>query len=149
MSLSAFVSEYSHISNVLISPATLKCGSDETTINALWDTGASRSCISKDVVNSLNLVALGKQQMQTPAGSSTANTYQIDVLLPNNVTVPDVVVCDSEIGAFGIGALIGMDIINLGDFAVSNFNNQTVFTFRIPSQKKTNYVAEIRLKLCR
>ena len=29
--------------------------------------------------------------------------------------------------------LIGMDIINLGDFAVSNHNGKTTFSFRMPS----------------
>jgi len=144
MDASAFVSEYPQISNRLMSPATLKNGGNETKVQALWDTGASRTCISTDVVISLGLVPLGKQQMQTPSGPSVANTFQIDILLPNNVIVQDLVVCDSAIGALGIGALIGMDIINLGDFAVSNFDGKTVFTFRTPSQAKTNYVSDLR-----
>lgn len=31
-------------------------------------------------------------------------------------------------------------IISLGDFSVSNYKGTTSFTFRIPSQKETNYV---------
>jgi len=72
-----------------------------------------------------------------------ANTYLLDVVLPNNIVVSEVLVCDSEIGAQKIDVLIGMDVILLGDFAVSNYQGETTFTFRIPSQKKTDYVAEL------
>ena len=45
-----------------------------------------------------------------------------------------------NIGAAGIGVLIGMDIITSGDFSVSNYNGKTVFTFRTPSQERIDYV---------
>ena len=51
-------------------------------------------------------------------------------------------VCESEIGNQGIGVLIGMDIIGKGDFAVSNYDGKTVFTFRTPSIKLTDYVQQ-------
>ena len=44
----------------------------------------------------------------------------------------------------GVDVLIGMDIISLGDFAVSNYDSKLVFTFRVPSIKTTNYVAEVQ-----
>ena len=37
--------------------------------------------------------------------------------------------------------LIGMNIINLGDFSVSNYQGKTVFSFRVPSAGCTDYVA--------
>ena len=146
MDASAFVNAYPGLSNRLKSSATLKYGCNETNVDALWDTGATGTCISKEAVAALNLVPLGKQQIRTPSGLSIVNTYQIDILLPNQLTVTDIVVRDSEIGNQGLGALIGMDIINLGDFAVSSHNGKTVFTFRTPSVKKTDYVAELRLQ---
>lgn len=33
------------------------------------------------------------------------------------------------------GVLIGMDLITLGDFAVTNKNGQTCFSFRYPSSE--------------
>ena len=140
---------YTHspgVTNKLLSDATIRFNNNEIIVRALWDTGATRTCISKDVVSSLGLTPVGKQQIHTPSGVSTANTYQLDILLPNNVMALNIVVFDSEIGTQGIGALIGMDIINQGDFAVSNYNGTTVFTFRIPSQKRTDYVVEARLQ---
>ena len=44
----------------------------------------------------------------------------------------------------GTEVLIGMDIISLGDFAVTNLNNKTWFTFRMPSVARLDFVKEIR-----
>jgi len=33
-----------------------------------------------------------------------------------------------------------MDVITMGDFCVSNFNGVTTFSFRVPSEGKTDYV---------
>jgi len=145
MSASAFVCGYNGLSKRLATETTVVFKDKSEKVIALWDTGATRTCISKEVVSDLNLIPLGKQKIRTPSGTSSANIYEVDVLLPNNVTAKNLVVCDSEIGAQRLGVLIGMDIISQGDFAVSNFNGKTVFTFRTPSQKKTDYVSEARL----
>lgn len=70
----------------------------------------------------------------------------VDVILQNNVKIKDVIVCETAIGNQGIDLLVGMDIILLGDFAVSNYENKTAFSFRIPSQKKTDYVKELKIE---
>lgn len=38
--------------------------------------------------------------------------------------------------------LIGMDIIGLGDFAVTNANDKTTFSFRIPSVREIDFIPE-------
>lgn len=113
------------------------------TVDGIWDTGASGSCISQRVVDTLKPTRLGYRTVLTPAGSSERGVYLLDLILPNNIRVKDVAVFDSEIGDQGIDVLIGMDIISMGDFAVSNSGGKLVFTFRTPSIKTTNYVAEV------
>jgi hypothetical protein len=39
--------------------------------------------------------------------------------------------------------LIGMDIMSLGDFAVSNLGGRTKFTFQMPSTHDTDYEMEL------
>jgi hypothetical protein len=39
--------------------------------------------------------------------------------------------------------LIGMDIIRSGDFAVSNYQNRTIFSFRCPSLEEIDFQKEI------
>ena len=63
----------------------------------------------------------------------------IDVYLPNQVAVRGVEAVESPSLAELDDVLIGMDIIGLGDFAVSNFRGKTTFTFRIPSLKEIDF----------
>ena len=119
-------------------------GSQSEQALALWDTGATGTCISKKLVTLLSLVPTGMQNIQTPSGSSQVHTYLVNIILPNNVKIKNVMVCDSEIGEQGFDILIGMDIITKGDFAVSNSNDKTIFTFRVPSIKSTDYAEDIR-----
>jgi len=66
----------------------------------------------------------------------------VDILLPNNVAIPNVHVTEAlNLGEYDI--LIGMDIITIGDFSITNANKMTVFSFRIPPYyKHTDYVKE-------
>jgi len=45
-------------------------------------------------------------------------------------------------GGDGGDILIGMDIITLGDFVITNLNGKTKVSFRIPSKSATCYVQE-------
>lgn len=106
---------------------------------ALWDTGATGTCISKELVQKLKLQPIGMQQIQTPSGTAIVNQYKMHIVLNNEIIVKDVSVIDSEIGNQNIDVLIGMDIITLGDFGISNYENKTQFSFRIPSQEHVDY----------
>jgi hypothetical protein len=35
-----------------------------------------------------------------------------------------------------------MDIIAMGDFAVTNFNDKTTFSFRVPAAKEIDFIPE-------
>lgn len=138
----AFTTSYNGISNKLINGATLLCGNKEYKTNvAQWDTGATHTCISERVVQELGLIPIGKVKMQTPSGNIDANEYRINIKLQNeDVLLENVYVIDSEIGKQGIDVLVGMNIISLGDFSVSNYEGRTVFSFRVPSIACTDYV---------
>ena len=104
-----------------------------------WDTGASGTCISKKVVSDFNLAPIGKMNAHTPSGIGVMNVYMINLILNNEVVFSNLRVMDSEIGNQGIDVLIGMDIISNGDFAISNFEGRTQFSFRLPSQEHVEY----------
>lgn len=140
----AFVSERDSFCRELKTNAKIIYEGNELDAIVQWDTGASGSCISKRVVDTLNPKRRGFRTVYTPNGSGVRGLYLLDFKLPNDVTVTDVPVIETDIGEQGIDALIGMDIIAMGDFAVSNYGGKLVFTFRIPSIKRTDYVAEVR-----
>lgn len=143
----AFTTRYNGISDRLINTVELVNGNMKIVAKAQWDTGATNSCISHDVVSKLKLVSIGFSNNHTPSGSALQSTYKIDVILPNHLIVESVQVSGSEIGNQGIDILIGMDIIKHGDFSISNFGGNTVFTFRYPSIMETDYVEEYNKEL--
>ena len=141
----AFTFKHNGVARRLITRATIISGEKQGNINALWDTGATGTCISHEVVQMLGLIPTGMMTIKTASGSEDVNTYALDIVLPNNVGIKGVRVCDSAIGEQGIGMLIGMDIIQMGDFSITNTNQKTVFSFRIPSIKMIDYVEEANI----
>jgi hypothetical protein len=110
---------------------------------ALWDTGATGSVLTVKTVKEMGLTPTGVTSVNHAGGTSQSNTYLVNFLLPNNVGVLGVRAseCPSIVGNFG--AIIGMDIITQGDLALTNVDNKTCMSFRIPSIKTIDYVADI------
>lgn len=137
---SAFTTSYDHIEKRLINEAfVLYNGEQMHTPKAMWDTGANITCISRAVLERLELKPIGEAIVNTPAGETIVEKYIIDIKLQNNVTIKDVVVLATEIGQQGIDLLIGMDIISTGDFSISNYDGKTQFTFRSPSVEHADF----------
>ena len=108
---------------------------------ALWDTGSSMTVISDSLATELGLAKAGELDADTAGGKYKANKYVISISLPNRLNIENVMVSSGKLGP-GIDILIGMDIIGLGDFAISNVNNKTVFSFRFPSTRVIDFVKE-------
>lgn len=114
---------------------------DITTLQAIWDTGATNSSISNRMAIDLKLPIVSYTQVSTAAGViDDAPVYLVNVLLPNNVIIPNVQVTGSTLN--GCDMLIGMDIITLGDFAITNHEGNTVCSFRLPSNTEIDFVPE-------
>ena len=113
----------------------------ELKVKAIWDTGATNSVITSKVFNFLQLPAIDEV---TVSGVSSINHKAIltiaNLLLPNKVAVPSVRFTVDEIGNTDV--LIGMDIISKGDFAVSNGNGHTEFSFAIPAFENSTDLLE-------
>jgi hypothetical protein len=110
------------------------------TVKAIWDTGATSSVITKDVARQLNLIATGMTQMGTANGVIPTKTYTVDIALPNRLMIQQIIVSEVDALSSGCHALIGMDIITLGDFAVTSHKGITCMSFRVPSGHEIDYV---------
>lgn len=139
MIISVFTEKYNSIQRKLINSAIVEYTDTFIPVKAQWDTGATGTCISKELVEKLKLIPTGMVNVHTPSGIGVMNKYMINLILNNEVKILDLPVMDSEIGKQGIDVLIGMDIITLGDFAVSNYEGKTQFSFRLPSQEHIEY----------
>lgn len=111
--------------------------------DAIWDTGATSSVITQAVVDACRLVATGMAVVQHVDGVSQQETYLVNIGLPNQVGYPAVRVTKGNLPE-GADVLIGMNIISTGDFAVTNYNGVTKFSFRVPSVAHIDFVAEGR-----
>ena len=102
--------------------------------NAIWDTGATNSVITKRIVDQVGLSPTGKIISKGVHGEATVNTYFIDVGLPMKVCIANLKVSEGILLG-DIDVLIGMDVIQMGDFAISNVDGKTLFSYCIPSHK--------------
>ena len=108
---------------------------------SLWDTGATFSMITNRVAGDLNLRADGSITLRHAGGQAEGvPIFYVNLLLYNNVEIADVRV--GLVDARDFDVIIGMDIINRGDFAVSNRDGATSFSFRIPSVEDFDFSAE-------
>jgi hypothetical protein len=68
-------------------------------------------------------------------GEFTSSVYQIDVIFPNRLLIQKIDVIEFKKGR-DFDCIIGMDILRMGDCAITNANGITVFSFRVPSDNK-------------
>lgn len=110
-------------------------------LKAIWDTGASGCAITTNVVNALGLIPTGKATVNTANGPALQNTYTVDIGFPNKAVIQGIIATEVTSLASGVDALIGMDVITLGDFSITNHGGKTCMSFRIPSVHEIDYVA--------
>ena len=108
----------------------------------LWDTGASHSTITKETAEILGLEPLGETTVLSHQGESLTYFYIVSINLPGLLFLPKVRVteCASN-DVFGV--VIGMDIISLGDFAITNVNGVATFSFCVPGMETIDYLERI------
>lgn len=107
---------------------------------AIWDTGATASVISSNVVRDLGLKPIGVTRVHTANGTADQPSYMVNFFLPNRVIFGLLRVTEAPL--VGSDALLGMDIISKGDLCISNFDGKTVLTFRFPSCGSFDFVSE-------
>lgn len=140
---SAFTTTSDTIKKRLINNSKVWVDGRECVAQSLWDTGATNSCISINVVRNLALHSIGQINVQTPTGEETVDLYLVNITLPNDIVIENTSVCGSKIADQGIDLLIGMDIISRGDFVVTNRDGKTLFSFCTPSVHTIDFAKEI------
>jgi predicted aspartyl protease len=110
-------------------------GTEIKTYKGVWDTGATGSVLTSKMIEELELKPSGMTEVQTANGRSQSKTYIVDLMLPNNLIIKNLTVSETDsLGA--IDLLVGMDVIQMGDFSISNAEGKTRFSFCIPSHEK-------------
>ena len=97
--------------------------------------------ITKRVVEDLGLQVEGYTTVYHVQGEAeSVPLFYVNLVLFRNFHFAGVTVVLGEL--LDTDVLVGMDIINKGDFAVSNRNGATSFSFGIPSVENFDFAAE-------
>ena len=110
----------------------------DRTLKAVWDTGAQGTSISFALANEMQLVQTAEIILNGVTGSCSCRVFLISLFLPNDIVIPELQVSECP-GDIGCDVLIGMDIITMGDFAISHRHGHTVFSYRIPSIERIDF----------
>ena len=132
----SLINLYDSISTLLTSSITIKNENKIIIVNAIWDTGATNSCISRKTIEQLALLPKENRNFYSALNSEIKEVpmYKVDVIISNDIYYDEVLVAESNTEIQGFDFIIGMDIISQGDFAISNCNGKTTFVFRTPSE---------------
>ncbi|MCA0446774.1 MAG: retroviral-like aspartic protease family protein [Bacteroidetes bacterium] len=114
------------------------------TVKGLWDTGATGCCISQKLAKDLNLTSFGVCDVTGVGGTKPVPWFLINLYLPTGIRITDVQVTEAEGLINDEDILIGMNVIRIGDFAITNHGGKTQFTFRVPSVEPIDFVRETR-----
>ena len=95
--------------------------------SAVWDTGSSCTVISLQLAKKLGFEKVGETIQCTVNGNRTAGVYMCDVILGENLIFNDLEIYDGNFHSCEF--LIGMDIINKGNFSINNDGGSTVMKF--------------------
>lgn len=110
------------------------------TFEGIWDTGATNTAIASGVAAKLKLTPIGYSRVGTGGGDvDNAPVHLLNVVLPNNVILPNVRVTELK-DLNNCDVLIGMDIIAIGDFAVTHASGEACCSFRVPSHEQIDFV---------
>jgi predicted aspartyl protease len=132
----AFAKEYPALAldlntDVEVFPVSSTIPHQGIVVYAIWDTGASQTVITHRLMTKLNLVPIETKLVYGINSKQTVDVVAISIKLPNSLLIPDVRVFVCDIPS-PIDMLIGMDIIQQGDFHISNTGSRTLFSFVVP-----------------
>ena len=105
---------------------------------SLWDTGASVTLISARVAKVLGLTSIGKTGVSGyNQGIDVKDTFLVHIGLPTGDIITNIMAMEFDTDEYDV--FIGMDVICNGDMAITNKDNKTTFSFRIPSEQEIDF----------
>lgn len=107
-------------------------------LRCCFDTGANHTTMSSNLAYDLGILPDRQSaKIATPLSAGKLAKYHVDICLPGDIVLVDWIIggiphIDSVQNNPVIDLLIGMDIIGLGDFALTHRNGKSLLSFRIP-----------------
>ena len=140
----SFSTQFNGLANILVVDAHIQSAINPQpfkTYKAIWDTGATNCVITDKVINESSLKPVGMTQVQGVHGKDESPVYIVNIGLPNRVGFKNYHVTRGVLTE-GLDMLIGMDIINKGDFALTHNDGKTLLSYRNPSIGEIDFVKQ-------
>ena len=96
---------------------------------AVWDTGATTSCIADRLAKKYGLRPVDTGVLSTATGRAEAPIYMLDLHLLKDISIRNVRIFGSPMTNRDVDFLIGMDIISKGRFIVDSTGGKTTVSF--------------------
>lgn len=150
--INSFTTQYDKITNMLVNDVHIATTYNSVSnqpenpivFKALWDTGATNSMVTERVVQACKLAPFKMTRVSTASGTGLSPVFLVGMGLPNKVWIPNIHVSLGKLSG-DIDVLIGMDVICLGDFAITHQDGRTTFSFRVPSIEHIDFVKQSNL----
>ena len=97
---------------------------------AMIDTGASGTIISESIPAKLGINPVGTTLINTPSSTNVCcNQFNVQIVFPNNVNIPSIVITEAPLQGQHIQCLIGRDILQHGVLIYTGYDNSFTLSF--------------------
>lgn len=103
---------------------------------ALWDTGASMSCISEKLVQRMGIVPVDTGMAVSVIGKKTVSYYIVNAQLAPGMVFRHLKVACLPMMDHDVDFIIGMDMISEGNFNLINSDGKTTLTYFKADEKE-------------
>ena len=110
---------------------------------ALWDTGAMCTCVSQTLAAKLGLVKVYEKELTVADNKSIMADVFCAKIRMGHIEFANMFVYGLPMDGKKENVIIGMDVISQGDLTITNYQDQSLLTFRAPSIERIDYVADI------
>ena len=115
---------------------------DDLQMIAQWDTGATYTVISKDVIELLGLKPTGRKMNVVGAnGVYKSDTYIVNLHFSEGIVFENLLVAEMVEG-IGASVLVGLDVILQSDFIIQPQGDNVLLKFRHPSEGEKPFTAK-------
>ena len=142
MNYSVYKNTYSKNTKYIKTKIIVTSGEKQLEVNALWDTGATKTSISQKIIELFNLKPIGSVIATGHQQKERLNKYIVSLILPTGYFYDNTEVLSGVYNVLDIDVIIGLDIISFGDLHMDYTCERPVLTFRHPNDctSQDNYI---------
>lgn len=140
--MAAYTFEHDGIVNMPIVLTTVIGQHSHEIVYGLIDTGCSHTCISEELAQKMNLAVIGGSDYTGAESTVKCNKYLVRIYIDRDIDCGILDVGTFKKQGRPEDVLIGMDILNKCDLAITNSNGNTKITIEMPSKRNLDFTKE-------